>query len=103
MTTTQPDCENGERADLIDTLTKHRSFLRQTVQGLTDSQAAQRTTISELCLGGLIKHVARMEKQWVDFIERGPAAIGSMDQAAMDSARGQFSPVGGGDARRPAG
>jgi uncharacterized damage-inducible protein DinB len=87
MTTTQPDCE---RADLIDTLTKHRSFLRQTVQGLTDSQAAQRTTISELCLGGLIKHVARMEKQWVDFIERGPAAIGSMDQAAMDAHAASF-------------
>src|SRR5678816_4878444 len=50
--------DDRERADLLETLAKHRGFLRQTVQGLTDEQAAQRTTISELCLGGLVKHVA---------------------------------------------
>jgi uncharacterized damage-inducible protein DinB len=85
--TTQRD---SERDDLIDTLTKHRAFLRQTVQGLTDTEATKRTTISELCLAGLIKHVARMEQRWVDFIEQGPAAIGSMDQAAMDAHAASF-------------
>ncbi len=50
---------DAERADLLETLAKHRSFLRFTVQGLTDEQAAQRTTVSELCLGGLLKHVCR--------------------------------------------
>ena len=47
----------GERADLRQTLAKHRGFLCYTVRDLTDEQAAQRTTASELCLGGLIKHV----------------------------------------------
>jgi uncharacterized damage-inducible protein DinB len=60
-----------ERADLLDTLAKHRGFLRQTARGITDEQASARTTVSELCLGGLIKHVARMEGRWVGFIEHG--------------------------------
>jgi hypothetical protein len=66
----------GERADLLQTLTTHRYFLRHTVQGLTDEQARLHTTASELCLGGLIKHVADVERKWVDFILDGPAAMG---------------------------
>jgi len=65
----------GERADLLETLAKHRSFLRHTVRDLTDEQAAQRPTASELCLGGLIKHVTVGERQWVDFILDGPSAM----------------------------
>jgi hypothetical protein len=66
---------DSERSDLLDTLAKHRSFLKQTVRGITDEQAAARTTVSELCLGGLVKHVARMEQRWVGFIQRGPEAM----------------------------
>jgi hypothetical protein len=65
----------GERADLLDTLAKHRYFLRHTVRGLTDEQAARRTTVSELCLGGLIKHVAFTERGWIDFMIEGPSAM----------------------------
>lgn len=65
----------GERADLLETLAKHRYFLRYTVRDLTDEQAAQRTTVSELCLGGLIKHVACSERQWVNFILEGSSAM----------------------------
>lgn len=65
----------GERADLLETLAKHRNFLRYTVRDLTDEQAAQRPTASELCLGGLIKHVTVGERQWVDFILDGPSAM----------------------------
>jgi len=70
----------GERADLLETLAKHRYFLRYTVRGLTDEQAAQRTTVSQLCLGGLIKHVAATERQWAGFIVDGPAAMGHWEQ-----------------------
>jgi hypothetical protein len=70
---------SGERADLLDALAAHRGFLRQTVQGLTDDQARQRTTVSELTLGGLIKHVAETERGWVDFVLEGPAAMGGTD------------------------
>lgn len=72
MTTTV----TGERADILETLAVHRQFLRHTVQGLTDDQARQRTTVSELTLGGLIKHVAETEQSWADFIVDGPEAMG---------------------------
>jgi hypothetical protein len=79
-----------ERADFLHALGAHRGFLRQTVRGLDDSQASQRTTVSELCLGGLIKHAAQMERQWVDFIVRGPSAIGAMDDAALEAHANSF-------------
>ncbi len=64
-----------ERADLLDTLGKHRTLFRFTVQGLTDEQAASTPTHSELCLGGLIKHVTFVEHGWVDFILEGTKAM----------------------------
>jgi uncharacterized damage-inducible protein DinB len=73
-----------ECADLLATLGKHRGFLRFTVQGLTDEQAAQRTTASELCLGGIIKHVAAVERNWANFIEGGAAAMAAgQDEASV--------------------
>ncbi|WP_433870504.1 DinB family protein [Saccharopolyspora sp. CA-218241] len=60
-----------ERTDLLDALALHRQLFRHTVEGLTDEQARRRTTPSELTLGGLIKHVTAVERQWTDFIERG--------------------------------
>jgi uncharacterized damage-inducible protein DinB len=65
----------GERADLLETLNQHRFFLRKTVSDLTDEQAALRSTVSRLCLGGLIKHVTAVESGWVDFIVGGPDAL----------------------------
>jgi uncharacterized damage-inducible protein DinB len=69
----QAPAVRGERADLLEALAKQRHFLRFTTRGLTDEQAATRTTVSELCLGGLIKHVAAVERNWADFIVNGPA------------------------------
>ncbi|MEV0684236.1 DinB family protein [Nocardia sp. NPDC050378] len=76
MTETMLDTE---RADLLEMLAKHRYFLRNTTRDLTDEQAALRTTVSELCLGGLIKHVAAVEANWAKFIVDGPAAGPSFD------------------------
>lgn len=73
--TTTTTTTTGERADLLETLGKHRHFLRVTVRDLTDEQAALRTTASELCLGGLIKHVLHAEAFWVDFVLGGPNAL----------------------------
>ncbi|MFD0278008.1 DinB family protein [Kitasatospora sp. NPDC127111] len=66
-----------ERADLVETLDKHRGFLRHTVRDLTDEQAARRTTVSELCLGGLIKHVTGTEARWMRFAVGGAEAMAS--------------------------
>lgn len=65
----------AERADLLETLRQARGFLRYTVNGLTDEQAKEHTTVSELCLGGLIKHVSGVEERWANFIEMGPSAM----------------------------
>ncbi len=75
MTTIDPTTTVDERTDLLATLAQHRWFLRFTVRDLTDEQAAQRTTASQLCLGGLIKHVTQGESIWVDFIVGGPDAM----------------------------
>ena len=72
----------AERADLLETLGTHRFFLRHTAQGLTDEQARQRTTASELTLGGLIKHVAATEEKWAQFIVEGPAVMAAPTDAA---------------------
>jgi hypothetical protein len=87
MTSTQtspaPSDLDQERADIIETLRSHRNFLRRTVAGLDDQAAERRTTVSELCLGGLIKHVTAMEAGWVRFVLEGPSAIAGFDEAAM--------------------
>jgi uncharacterized damage-inducible protein DinB len=67
----------GERADLLQALATHRGFLCFTVRDLTDEQATQRTTASELCLGGLIKHVATIEDRWIKFALGGAEAMES--------------------------
>ncbi|MGW1609140.1 DinB family protein [Streptomyces sp. NPDC002285] len=76
MNETSNNTVTDERPDLLETLAKHRYFLRFTARDLTDEQAGQRTTASELCLGGLIKHVTSTERGWAEFIQRGPSAMG---------------------------
>jgi uncharacterized damage-inducible protein DinB len=56
-------------------LGKQRHFLRFTTRDLTDEQARQCPTASELCLGGLIKHVTSVERGWVNFISDGTSAM----------------------------
>ena len=64
-----------ERADLIESLRRHRSFLRFTVRDLSDEEAQQRPTVSALNLAGLIKHVAATESGWARFAEGGAEAM----------------------------
>lgn len=64
-----------ERADLVESLRRHRHFLRFTVRGLTEEQARLRPTASALYLGGLVKHVAATEASWARFAEGGAEAL----------------------------
>jgi uncharacterized damage-inducible protein DinB len=73
---TDPGRPDPERTDLLAGLAAARHFLRFTVRDLTDEQARQRTTASELTLGGLIKHVAAIEHGWASFVLEGAAALG---------------------------
>jgi uncharacterized damage-inducible protein DinB len=68
-----------ERRDLLEALTMHRQLLRQTTNGLTDDQARARPTVSELSVGGLIKHVAVTERSWAAFMVDG-SGQGSDDE-----------------------
>lgn len=80
MTTTTAEfvqLQADERTDLLETLAKHRFFLRYTAAGLTDEQSRTRTTASELTIGGLIKHVAAAERSWARFIRGGAAEMDS--------------------------
>ena len=77
-----------EHTDLLEALGKHRFFLRHTVQGLTDEQAALTPTASQLCLGGLIRHVTRAERGWYDFALGGAEAHSGGDiEGHVDSFR----------------
>jgi uncharacterized damage-inducible protein DinB len=68
MTTSQKSPPTGERADLLQILQEQRATLLITVRGIDDEQARQRSTVSDLTLGGLIKHVSHTEKHWVETI-----------------------------------
>ncbi|WP_020385488.1 DinB family protein [Kribbella catacumbae] len=69
--TTNELIATGERADILDFLSKHRYFLRHTANGLSDEQASTRSTVSALTVGGLIKHVTAVERRWADFAQAG--------------------------------
>ncbi|MFE3441564.1 DinB family protein [Nocardia sp. NPDC059180] len=74
-TTASPTTLDPERTELLAALAAARSALINTVRDLTDEEAGLHPTVSALCLGGLIKHVASMEETWIRFTVEGPAAM----------------------------
>jgi hypothetical protein len=66
-----------ERADLLEALRAHRDFLRHAVTGVSEADARRRTTVSELTLGGVLKHVTETEASWAQF------ALDGADSLAM--------------------
>ncbi|MFD8564371.1 DinB family protein [Streptosporangium canum] len=74
-TTTPSPTLDAERADLLAELATARIALTTTVRGLGDAQAGEHPTVSALCLGGLIKHVASIEEEWMRFVVEGPSAM----------------------------
>jgi uncharacterized damage-inducible protein DinB len=69
---------NTERADLLESLRRHRGFLTYTARDLTDAQAASRPTASQLCIGGVIKHVTATEQGWAAFAAGGAEAMAAV-------------------------
>jgi len=64
-----------ERACLLDYLAQQRNGIRYAAHGLTDEQAMASPSVSDLSLGGLVKHAALVEQAWVSFIENGDSAV----------------------------
>ena len=77
-----------EQSDMLESLATHRSFLRFTARGLTDEQLRERATVSELCIGGLLKHVAAVEQGWAGFIVDGPRAPRSFEASLAAHSEG---------------
>ncbi|WP_433612900.1 DinB family protein [Prescottella agglutinans] len=72
----------GERADILALLADQRHNFLITMRGIDDQQARTRTTVSELTLGGLLKHVSHTERHWVTTIlERDETATFDMESA----------------------
>ncbi len=73
-----------ERADLLDSLRKHRHLFTLPLVGASDEQARTRSTVSELTLGGVVKHVTATAAEWLDFTERGAGAMPEVDWDNVD-------------------
>lgn len=71
-----------ERDDLLALVTDQRTNFLFTVDQLDDTRARIRTTVSELTLGGLLKHLGLVQRSWLDVIEgTAPAEV---DWADLD-------------------
>jgi uncharacterized damage-inducible protein DinB len=75
VTTTSHPAPDDERTDLLAALSAARSALTGAARGLSDEQAGECPTVSTLCLGGLVKHVAAIEEGWIRFAVEGTSAL----------------------------
>jgi uncharacterized damage-inducible protein DinB len=77
----------GERANLLAYLSQQRNAIRLTAFGLTDDQARSVPTSSSLSVGGLIKHVTAVERNWMDIVlQRQSTAAPNADKYRDDFA-----------------
>ncbi|MEV5463330.1 DinB family protein [Streptomyces sp. NPDC002788] len=79
-----------EKTVLMNAFAEQRELLLITVRGLTDVQAARRTTVSELTLGGIVKHLAQGEEVWARIMVRGDGELpdGMLDMGQYRMAEG---------------
>jgi uncharacterized damage-inducible protein DinB len=63
-----------ERSALREYLAYHQGAYFAVAHGLTDEQARSRPTVSELSIGGLIKHVTAMQRTWMSRVAAAPDA-----------------------------
>src|SRR5215510_7571954 len=57
-----------ERELLLAYLAQQRDGIRYAAYGLTEAQAPLTPAVSSLSIGGLIKHVATMERSWIAMV-----------------------------------
>ncbi|MBB4890181.1 putative damage-inducible protein DinB [Streptomyces netropsis] len=66
---------SDERGTLLAFVEAQRGGLRRALLGLSEEQAAATPSASELSLGGLLKHVAETEHNWVRMAQQLPPEI----------------------------
>ncbi|QES43021.1 hypothetical protein DEJ49_20365 [Streptomyces venezuelae] len=72
VTHVSAEAHGDERGALIAFVEAQRGGIRRSVIGLTDEQAKTRPSASELTLGGLVKHVAEVELNWLRMAQQKP-------------------------------
>ncbi|QES49428.1 hypothetical protein DEJ50_18055 [Streptomyces venezuelae] len=72
MASLSTEVPGDERATLLAFVESQRAGLRETLEGLTEEQAASRPTVSELSLSGLVKHAAETEYAWLRMAQQRP-------------------------------
>jgi hypothetical protein len=80
-----------ERELFLSFLAQQRDALRYAAHGLDDTDAGSRPTVSQLCLAGLVKHAAAVERAWTTFLTTGDSAV----FAASDDYEDGFSLAAG--------
>ncbi|OXM64805.1 mycothiol transferase [Amycolatopsis vastitatis] len=71
-----------EHEDLLGLLAEVRKRLLIPARDISDADAAKRTTVSELTLGGLIRHLATGERLWLRILR---TADGSLPDGMLDT------------------
>jgi len=66
---------NNEQEGLLTYLAQMRYVVRLTAYGLTDEQLRATPSASELSVGGIIKHCASTEENWLATIRREPQSV----------------------------
>ncbi|MGP3923954.1 DinB family protein [Streptomyces sp. 8N616] len=82
-----PEAHGDERGALLAFLEAQRGGVRRTLLGLTDEQAAQKPSASELSLSGLLKHVAETELGWLRRAQQRPSEVARTEETWADSFR----------------
>lgn len=74
-----------EADDIISALALHRELFLTTAKDLSDDQARMRSSVSELTIGGLIKHVSATERGWLSFAKGETTGAGTdLDWSSVD-------------------
>ncbi|MEU9794151.1 DinB family protein [Streptomyces sparsogenes] len=69
------EAHGDEAGALLGFLDAQRGAVRRTLHGLADEQALLKPSASELSLLGLLKHVAEVERCWVEDAKQVPYSI----------------------------
>jgi hypothetical protein len=76
---------DDEKSLLLAFIAQQRDGIRNAAFGLTDEQARRTPTAGDLSIGGLVKHVTAMERQWIAMAQQvEPPASGEQEEQAGD-------------------
>ncbi|HEU5334060.1 MAG TPA: DUF664 domain-containing protein [Actinocrinis sp.] len=76
-----------ERDDLLAIVGDQRRNFLFTVDGVTDAQATARTTVSELTLAGILKHLGGVQRSWLEVVDGTAPAVYEMSDLDPDYSR----------------